>query len=151
MNELIQKIAQDYIQQYIARTGKNPTSDVVSNMIGMVKRDIQQAQAQGITYEQMYAKVFKQQKKDEILNTPAVAAGRAYELMSTPEMRSAATGEMNGAGRGQVNPRMVNPNQYITPGSGRGWETPTRLPDEFRTDREGFDPAVNNEFIGRYF
>ena len=151
MDELIKKIANDYIQEYVRRNRANPTSDMVSNMVGMVKRDIDQAMSQGMTYEQLYAKAFKQQKKDGILNTPAVAAGRAYELMSTPEMRSAATGEMNGAGRGQVNPRMVNPNRYMTPGAGRGWDTPTPLPNESRTDRAGFDPAVNNEFIGRYF
>lgn len=151
MEELVQKLANDYIQEYYRKNRKYPTSDYVASVVAMLKSDVTQALSQGIPYEQLYAKVFKQQRKEGILNTPAMAAGRAYEMTSTPEMRSQVMGEINGPGRGQVNPTMVNPRRYMEAGAGRGWETPTSLPLESRTDRMGWDPAVNNRFIGRDF
>lgn len=130
MDELIRKLANDYIQQYVKRTGKNPTSDLVANVVGMVKRDIQTAMEQGMTYEQMYAKSFKDSARTPgQLNNAARAAGQAYELMSTPEMRSAAAGELNGAGRGQISPDRIAPGFSPVVGAGRGRVTPpTAIP-----------------------
>jgi hypothetical protein len=120
MDELIKKLANDYIQTYIQRTGKNPTSDLVANVVSMVKRDIAEATEKGMTYEDMYKKAFADQTKEGILNNNARAAGSAYELMSTPELRSQSVGELTGQGRGQRNPKSVNPNIYQDVGAGQG-------------------------------
>ena len=124
-DQLLSQIINEYLTQYMSRTGNRPTAEVINNVTQFVHRDAQEALSKGMSYEDYYVKAFRDAaNRPGNLNKDARAAGQAYELMSSQKLRGMAAGMLSGAGRGQVNPPNIDPNLYgggNIPNAGRGY------------------------------